>query len=405
MNPQPATTTPNLPGIRLFEPADGSQTLRQFFDDVVPIAPKQSTRNEHLQAIHRWDQFAQDLTAGKVGNLRTICPEVPMLGQIDTAMVAAFRDWMTATAHLNRLGKRGKATAGSANKSMVYVRSWLGMAADRGLTSPLGRTPRLAVAKGDHRIEIPAEHVDALMAACDQADWPNHWRRTSPAKGKHGERFGKPFSPALFWRVQIVWLWTFGQRRGDMVGMKSDNRPLAWANVIHQAENPHPNGSATNESGWLAFTQSKTSKDLVLPIPQVAAHWMDLIAATVPDRTVDDLILSVPRNGKSFYSTWRKIAEASGVRPKAAMKMVDGRPVMTDRVYQLKNFRSTAASAIEHHAGVGRLITGHASDAERRPDAMRSDVFATNYLSSERAVLDALSTMPLPASFTELLPA
>ncbi|MCA9218940.1 MAG: hypothetical protein KDA71_01360, partial [Planctomycetales bacterium] len=329
----------------------------------------------------------------------------PALIEIDTQMVAAFLDWMVTVPHKNRAGKLAKASPNSANKSLVYVRSFVSTAVEHGLANPLGRTKRKKVQTGDHRIEIPPDHIDALMKACSAATWPSRWWRIAETETRGGH-YGHEFEPALFWRVQIVWLFTFGQRRGDIVGLKPDNRPLCWCNVIDQAENPHPNGSAINATGWLAFTQSKTEKDLCLPIPTVARRWLDLVAATIPDRQPGDVMLAIGRSHKMFYDAWRAIATTAGVRPKAAMKMVDGRPVMSDRVYQLKNFRSTAASAIERHAKVGRLVTGHATNQDRAPGAVvDSGVFESNYLTSELAVLDALTTLPLPNSFTALLPA
>lgn len=386
------------------EPDDlpDSQTLPQFFaESIAPTSDaKPSTRGEHALAIHRWGQFCDWQIQN---NLRSICPA---LIEIDTKMVAEFLDWMTTTPHENRAGLLSKASPGSANKSLVYVRSFMAVAVEHGLANPLGRTKRKKVTAGDHRIEIPADHIDALMRACSVATWPSRWWRFAINGRGRGCHIGNEFAPSLFWRCQIVWLFTFGQRRGDIVGLKPDNRPLCWANVIDQAENPHPNGSASNPTGWLAFTQSKTAKDLCLPIPRIARTWLDQIAATVPERLPTDVMLSIGRSHKTFYDVWRAIADAAKVKPKAGMKMVGGVPVMSDRGYQLKNFRSTAASAIERHAKVGRLVTGHACDHDRAPGAIvDSGVFENNYLTSEVAVLNALATLPLPASFTDLLPA
>lgn len=406
MIPQRAQISPAL---RLFRPdanPDGNpesperpNSLPEFYREVIQphSEAKPSTRGEHELAIHRWTQFSAWLIQK---GIRTTNPE---LSEIDTALVADFLDWMVTEAHENRVGTVARASPGSANKSLVYVRSFLSIACEHGLASPLGRTKRKRTQPGDHRIEIPPEHIDLLMHSCAVAEWPTRWMR-STADGRSAH-YGQPFDPALFWRCQIVWLFTFGQRRGDIVALKTDNRPLCWANVIDQQENPHPNGSAINPTGWLAFTQSKTDKDLVLPIPAIARAWLDLVAATVPDRQPSDVMLAIGRSHKTFYATWRAIAMAAGVRPKAAMKMVGGLPVMSDRVYQLKNFRSTAASAIERHAKVGRLVTGHASDHDRAPgSAVDSGVFDAHYLTSELAVLHALTTLPLPTSFTALLP-
>ena len=410
MTAQPATRhdrSNNRPQLRIHqpppEPASG-YTLADWYEQ--KIRPESEARNhtlgEHQLALHRWRLFCDSLAESDAPKYRT---PGPVLSEIDTEMVARFRAWMLETPHPNRAGKVAKASAFSARKSLNYVRGWLEAAAESpgesGMYQRIGRVKAPKVKPGDHRVVIPDDHVDALMRHATAAEWPTRWIRRDPGQ-RRGQYVGNEFSPALFWRVTIVLLYMFGQRRGDALGLNRDNRPHRWGNVRDETLSPQNNGHAINDSGWLLFEQSKTSKQLCLPIPKVARQWLEALAATFPERTATDFLLPIPRSKDQLYPAWRAITDAAGVAPKPLMKMVDGIPQMTERRYQLKNFRSTAASVIESHAKIGRLVTGHASDQARGVE-IDNGIFDERYNNPEQSLVDGLNTLPLPSTFTELL--
>lgn len=413
---QTQATPASIPYLRLFvapatteEPDNTpSPPLADFYRDTVrPQLDREGrsreTFNEHARAIRRWELFwGARATTGQPTNNRTICPVVtdpgPGVREITAKMLAEFRDWLSDTPVPDARGQMRKTGARAINKDLGYLSMILGRGAESGDTAGAVRARRIAQPKAGDPVEIPREHIDRIMEACDVATWPRF--------DIDGQPFGP--SPALVWRFAVVWFYNYGPRTEDLMPYTADAAPICWGSICDDAENPHHNGNATNDGGWFFFVPYKTRRvkpqPLTLPINTTARAWLDKLAAASPRRDDDRPLLPLPRASKSFYRQWSAILTAADVRPKPILSIdADGKPKRKSREYLIKHLRSTAATAIETHAkGVGKLVTGHAGT--RAPDAeVEARVFDQHYYKAEAAIVAALSSLPQPETFSRLL--
>lgn len=412
-----AETFPTAPTLRIYNPGSEpvapppqppSPCLSDFYAaSVKPQLEREGrsreTYNEHARAIRRWQYFwGASETSGQNTNHRTICPVVPSPGpsvrEITAKMLSDYRDWLSDNLVPDCRGVMRKTGARAINKDLGYLSMMLSRGAETGETAGVIRARRITRPKAGDPIEIPDAHIDAIMDACSVATWPTC------------DRDGRPFGvPApLVWRFSVVWYVNYGPRTEDLMPYTSDAQPIRWGAICDEAENPHHNGRAVNKHGWFFYVPYKTRRvkpePLTLPINETSRAWLDRVAAASRKRCEDRPLLYIPRSSKTFYDQWKAILLAAKVRPKPILSVnAEGTPVRKQRSYLIKHLRSTAATRIETHApGVGKLVTGHASD--RSPDAAAdAKIFNQHYYNAESAIVAALSTMPQPESFSRLL--
>jgi hypothetical protein len=406
---------PSGPSLRIYTPPitpeppepEPSPPLAEFYAATVKPQLQREGRsretfNEHARAIRRWQIYwGACETTGQPANHWTTCPVVesagPPVREITAKMLADYRDWLADHAIPDARGQMRKTGSRSINKDLGYLSMILGRGAESGDTAGAVRARRIQRPQPGDPVEMPSEHIDAIFEACDVARWP--------LCDREGKPFGVP--PALVWRFALVWFFNFGPRTEDLMPYTTDAAPLCWGSICNETENPHHNGRATCPGGWFFFVPYKTRRvkpqPLTLPINATARRWLDKLAEATPNRSHDRPLLYLPRSSKTFYDTWRAILKASGVAPKPILSVdAAGRPVRKSRQYLIKHLRSTAATAIENHApGVGKLVTGHASD--RSPDAaVEAKVFDQHYYHAEAAIVSALTTLPQPPAFNRL---
>lgn len=399
------------PTLRLYSPPDeitgppdqppessGVTLSELYYKSVRPILEREGrsrdTLLEHERAIRRFEHFCNaTATTGQDANHRTTRPVVR---SITAKMLAEYREWLGENDVPDARGKMRRTGKRAINKDLGYLSMMLGYGAESGDTDGAVRVRRVPLPKAGDPLEIPDEHLSAIFRACDVAEWP--------ARDSKKQPFGVP--APLVWRFALVWYANYGPRVEDLMPYTTDCLPICWGHICYEAENPHHNGSASNEHGWFFFVPFKTRRvkpdPLTLPINATARYWLDRLAEASPDRSPQRPLLPLPKASKTFYRTWATILEEAKVAPKPLLRVdpATGIPERISRSYLLKDLRSTAATRIENHAkGVGKLVTGHA--ASRAPDSeVDVRIFEESYYNAESAIVAALSTIPQPEAFT-----
>ncbi len=381
---------PNAPLV----PADAPPTLEDWFENVyvkqmIATGRSRDRINELRLAIQRWKWWCK--SEQRIHH--------PLLSDVTPRRLSEFREAALGAEIPGEKRVSRPISARSLNKTLGALEQIINAASETLDSLSVIRVKKVAQPRQVDKLVISDSDLSRIFEACEVATWPS-----CAADGREPVS-----SPPTLWRFLVAWWTNYGMRTQDLVAFESSQRPICWANVTTSPENPHHDGTLSNEHGWLVYVPDKTERDkpdpLVLPLNATTRHWLDRLADDTPTgRDPARVIAPVPHSGREFYGQWRRILKAADVRPKPKMAIdANGRPRMVERHYKIKHLRCTAATRIEDHAGplgypgAGQLVTGH--DSDRSPGKTKSNVFGRHYYSAERALIEVLTTLPQPAGF------
>jgi|GEM_PF-2995762 len=367
-----------LPALRLHEPlvpaatqsAPGTETVSELFELVVlpqleELNRSATTIREYRLHHERWGLFwSTRIDHPRAGAEPAAC-------QVTREDLLAFRRWLPRIL--------AGTSARTLNKHLQTLQMTFAAAAEVGRLSAGIRVKSLPQRKAADKLYFTHEEMTALYRAADAATWPVNWSGT--------------LTPGDFWRTCFSFWFPYGMRTQELVNYEADHRPLLVRQISLHPESPSPNGRATNEHGWFHYVPQKQARfkpePLVLPLTRITRAHVQMV---LQSRSVEpsEPLLPAPRCNRSFYEAWNAILKAAKVKPKPKL---DGE----DREYEIKHFRKTATTLIDlHRPGMGPVIVGHADRDEP------SEVSRVHYNNAELAMVETLSTLPMPEGFEDI---
>lgn len=344
---------------------------------------KKTTLAQYQSHVRAWVKWTRQ---NPPDGLDSMCPiefREPPASLISQEMLQAFQEHMLREG-LAKITARNRCDA---------LRAILREAAKRNLIERVPEFEPAATCDDEQSPEIvlPYEHVDAIYRACSVATWPE------TAVDHLGVERYLPVSPAAYWRLMVVWLFTFGMRVQDLVAYQPGKRGLTWREVWLHAESPR--SSNRNRFGWFFFVPQKTSRtrkrELVLPLSEFARLHLDAVR---PSQVVPSMpVFPFPVDAKRFRAQRQAIMRASGVMPKPLLDP-------GGKGYLLSHFRATCATWYDYHAkgsSPASAILGHAGRGGGRDGLAR--ITARHYVRHEKKIIRAVRTLPQPESFSAIL--
>lgn len=364
-------------------------TLQEYFDRCyLPSAlERRLSRDrigEMLQAIHRYKWWC--LTKDRIVH--------PVLVSVTPSQLSRFRRDCLDAEIPGRDGKKRVCTGRSINKSLQIIESVLAAAMEDGELDEsrgLVRIRKCAYSASVRKFCASEDHLAAIFSAASTATWPQR------------DHEGRPVDAPLWWQVAIVLFVNFGMRTQDLLRYEKDKAPIRWGGVLPPGQSPF--GIHDSKHGWLFWRPNKTRRtkenfSLCHPVNATVSHWLARLKASTRG-TDRDPLLPIPLNKQSLHNQWMRILAESGARPKPVVSIdAAGNVVTVARDYMLWHLRGTAGTRVNDHGeslghpGMGRLLLGHGS----------KEVFEQNYRSSERPIIETISTLPQPVGFSSALP-
>jgi len=388
--------------IRLFEPAApeaeaaAAWTLRDAWErgkrrELERKGGRKSTLAGYKTHLGRWDEYWSGNQTGK-DRLGT-----PTLETINNEKLEQWRNWL-----LTRL--RGQNPELTANNHLTSIHAVLRWAEAAGRIDKAPHLERLPASKVAKRLYFRYDELDRIYQACTIATWPT----SDQAAGQP-----LPYSPATYWRAAVALFFNYGFRTQELVRFESDHEALTWRQISYDSETPAEDGRAQCPWGWLWYVPQKQRRKkpepLILPLNQItAAH----IRSITPPGGADPgrPLLDWPLSNVALYGQWYRILAAAEVAPKPD-------PVTGLRPrFHLPPFRKTCTTWHNRpRPGIAPLVTGHADRelsrsvradatlAAAAADGPLSAVSAAHYDNAELAVVEALTTLPQPDAFRQIL--
>ena len=342
---------------------------------------KPGTLKGYERALKRWDRYREHQKTSPNG-LRDTLPIEQGVNLIGRADLAGFQTYLE---QIECCGAR------TVNKSVEAICKILKVAAEEELIGSVPSCPDPLLGGGKPlKLRLSHDQLNALYQACEIARWP----KCGPG------RVPLEYSPCDGWRMLIVWMFFYGFRTGDLIQIKPDAAPVTWGQITGDRESPAEDGQAINDHGWFWYVPSKQESfkpdPLVLPITEVARRHLDMVRPASIDPAMP--LLNWPRGNKQFYKHWDRLIAEAGIKAKPNLT-TGKRPD-----YEPKHLRKTCVTELNNHRrGIAPLIVGHdeCRDAEAKILIARreNNVERVHYDNAEDAILEALTTLPIPSAF------
>jgi integrase len=375
-----------LPGMDPSAPIYLPPSLDSYFlDSYLPMALDRGLSKDRIgelrQAVHRWNWWCK--SKDRMLN--------PVLMDVTAGRLAEFRRDVLGKEIPDRDGKMRAVTPRSLNKTLQAIEQIMAAAIEDGAVDEsrgLVRVRKVAQPRQINKLVIPDAGLSRLLAACDEATWPQR------------SQDGKPIDAPMLWRVAVVMYATLGMRTQDLMRHEKDLRPIRWSCVIEPGPSPAEDGSIESKYGWLLWIPNKTRKrkghPMCLSLNETLTHWLgQLREAHQP--APDDPIAPIPWSADSLYAQWNRLLAAAELRPKPKRTFdAEGNVAIEQRNYSIKHLRCTAGTrADEHgaalgHTDIGRWVTGHVSN----------DVFLKHYRGMEKPLMQVIHSLPQPDGFS-----
>lgn len=300
----------------------------------------------------------------------------PLLRDVSRASLEAFRDYVVRQRDVSHR---------TANKRVDSLLRILKFAAGREEVAEYEAAPEVAALEhtpAESKLYFRYEQLDRMYEAAGRCEWPDV------------DRDGQQLDAPAQWRAALVIFFCYGQRTQELIRYESRKESLTWGQIWPEPESPADDGHARCEHGWFTYVPTKQKRHkpqpLVLPISStVAAH----LKAISPQRSAlsqmaDGPIFNWPLTNGPLYEEWKRLLRNAKVTPKP--DPATGRA----RRFLIKHLRKTCETWYAHHFGkeVAEAIVGHSARS----------VSSRHYINLEERVLEAVTTLPLPASFGEI---
>ncbi len=246
------------------------------------------------------------------------------------------------------------------------------------------------------KLIMSLDQLNALYDSADVLNWPRRDADGAPLS----------YSAATGWRAALVMWVLYGMRTEELVSYTPSANALTWGQIYDATLTPDEDGQAQNASGWFAYTPDKQKRTkpqpLVLPLHAVARkHLEQLFLCKRPPGS--QRVFHWPHGRKQFYAAWHTWIKAAGIRPRQSLQSK-----AADQ-YAIKHLRKTCVTMYERHRpGLAGFIVGHSGRASGTLVAGQPstnplpEVTAKYYLAAEEAIVEAVNSLPLPASFLKL---